>query len=187
VVDVGDPFGQGYFLPRGFLREDIRSLARADLIILNHITDRQQFMDVKNQLIIYTHAPVIGTNGQVSAIRDFTGNEIESLKGQKVAMFCAIAHPEYFKTTLEKMGAEVVDEFFLADHDSIENKDLENFVQRSLKQGAKYIVCTEKDRVKLMDDLKLPIPLIWIQIELNIVEGEADWLAFLSKAEAKIY
>ena len=25
VVDVGDPFGHGYFLPRGFLREDVSS------------------------------------------------------------------------------------------------------------------------------------------------------------------
>ena len=47
VVDVGDPFGHGYLLPRGFLREDIRSLARANLIILNHINDQDQFNTVK--------------------------------------------------------------------------------------------------------------------------------------------
>lgn len=186
VVDVGDPFGQGYFLPRGFLREDIRSLSRADLIILNHIIDKQQFIDVKNQLIEYSLAPVVGTIGQVSVIRDLAGREIESLQGQKVGMLCAIAHPEYFRRTLEKMGVVIVSELSLADHDTVKDKALENFAQQSVKEGATYLVCTEKDRVKLNDDLKLGLPIVWIQIELNIVEGEAEWLAFLKKAETKI-
>jgi tetraacyldisaccharide 4'-kinase len=186
VVDVGDPFGQGYFLPRGFLREDIGSLSRADLIILNHIVDHQQFLDVKNQLIQYTLAPVVGTVGQISAIRDLAGKEVESLQGQKVGVFCAIAHPEYFRKTIEKMGAIIVSELSLADHDTVKDKSLENFAQLSFKEGATYLVCTEKDRVKLKDDLKLPLPIVWIQMELNIVEGQEDWQAFLNKAEAKI-
>jgi tetraacyldisaccharide 4'-kinase len=187
VVDVKDPFGQGHFLPRGFLREDVRSLSRADLIILNHIVDQQQFMDVKKRLQTYTHAPVVGTIAKVSAIRELNGNEIETLQGQKVAIFCAIAHPEYFKLTIEKMGAEIVEKLFLADHDSVRNQDLEKFAHRAQKQGATYLVCTEKDRVKLKDDLKLVIPIVWVQIELSIMEGQSDWEAFLSRAEAKIY
>ena len=76
VVDVGDPFGQGYFLPRGFLRDDICSLARANLIILNHINDSEQFTSVKMQLEPYSLAPIIGTKGFVVAIRDLKGQEV---------------------------------------------------------------------------------------------------------------
>lgn len=187
VIDVGDPFGQGYFLPRGFLREDISSLSRADLIILNHIMDQQQFKDVKNLLIGYTQAPVVGTSGQVSGVLDLAGKDIGPLQGRKVGMFCAIAHPEYFKRTLENMGAMIVTELALADHDIIRDKTLESLASQSLQKGAEFLVCTEKDRVKLKDDLKLPMPIVWIQMELNIVEGQSDWLAFLNKAETKIY
>ena len=187
VVDGGDPFGQGYFLPRGFLREEISSLVRADLIILNHIRDIQQFVDVKNQLQRYTHAPVVGTCEKVSALREFSGSDILSLEGQKVVLLCAIAHPEYFRSTVEKLGADIVLELPLADHDSIKTKDLEQFALRAQKLGATYIVCTEKDRVKFKDDLKLVIPIVWVQIELCIIEGLADWETFLNRAETKIY
>ncbi|WP_068471138.1 tetraacyldisaccharide 4'-kinase [Candidatus Protochlamydia phocaeensis] len=186
VVDVGDPFGLGYFLPRGFLREDIRSLARAHLIILNHITDSEQFKAVKNQLKSYTIAPMVGTQGRVTRIRDLKGQDIGSLKGQPVGMFCAIAHPEYFKRTLEREGMTVVADYCLPDHDEIKEKELENFALKSQKQGAAWIICTEKDRVKLKDQLNLVLPIAWIQIELAIVEGQEEWQAFLSKAEAKI-
>ncbi len=187
VIDVGDPFGQGYFLPRGFLREDISSLSRADLIILNHIMDQQQFKDVKNLLIRYTQAPVVGTSGHVSAILDLTGKNIGSLQGRKVGMFCAIAHPEYFRRTLENMGAVIVTELSLADHDIIKEKALEHFAFQSVQKEAEYLVCTEKDRVKLKDDCKLPLPIVWIQMELTIVEGQSEWQDFLSMAETKIY
>lgn len=43
VVDIDDPFGQGYYLPRGLLRENPRSLSRADFVIINNIDDPEQF------------------------------------------------------------------------------------------------------------------------------------------------
>ena len=45
VMDAFDPFGQGYFLPRGLYAEGLKSLVRADLIILNHVYDHDYFMN----------------------------------------------------------------------------------------------------------------------------------------------
>ena len=50
VLDSYDPFGQGYFLPRGFLREGMQSLSRADLIILNHVYDHAKFLELRQQI-----------------------------------------------------------------------------------------------------------------------------------------
>lgn len=186
VVDVGDPFGQGYFLPRGFLRDDIRSLARANLIILNHISDLESFLTVKKQLTAYSSAPVMGTNGCVIAIRNLKEQEVKINKGQKVGMFCAIAHPEYFRRTIEQQGLQVVTEYILADHDKINDKELEEFAQESLKKEAGYLVCTEKDRVKLQDHLLFALPILWVQIELRVVAGQEEWHHFLKQTEAKI-
>lgn len=186
VVDVGDPFGQGYFLPRGFLRDDICSLARANLIILNHISDSEQFTNVKMQLKSYSQAPIVGTKGHVIAIRDLKGQEAVMGEEKSVGMFCAIAHPEYFRRTLEQEGFQVVNEYILADHDHIREKDLEQFAQASAKKGAKWLICTEKDRVKLPDQLSLALPILWVQLELRVVAGQEEWLNFLHQAEAKI-
>lgn len=186
VVDVGDPFGQGYFLPRGFLREDIYSLARANLIILNHIQDTEQFTSVRMQLKPYSHAPVIGTKGCVTAIRDLKGQEAVLPEERSVGMFCAIAHPEYFRRTLEQEGLTVINEYVLADHDTFQPKDLEQFAQTCLRKGAKYLICTEKDRVKLEGQFNLALPILWVQLELRIVAGQEEWQNFLQRAEAKI-
>lgn len=186
VVDVGDPFGQGYFLPRGFLRDDICSLARANLIILNHIHDTDLFNSVKMQLKPYSLAPIIGTKGYVVAIRDLKGEEIVLPKEECVGMFCAIAHPEYFQRTLQQEGLKVVNEYILADHDSVHDKKLEQFAEMSLKKGARWLICTEKDRVKLHDPLNLALPILWVQLELRVIAGLEDWQHFLMQAEAKI-
>lgn len=186
VVDVDDPFGQGYFLPRGFLREDRCSLQRASLIVLNHISNLEQFSAVKEQLKVYASAPIVGTQGHISAIRNLNGQEVEIPKDQPVGMFCAIAYPEYFRRTLEQLGFTVVSEYILPDHDAIREKDLEQFAQKSLKKGAAWLICTEKDRVKLGHDLSLSLPIAWVQMDLQVVAGQEEWQAFLKQAEAKI-
>lgn len=186
VIDVTDPFGQGYFLPRGFLREDVRSLARAHLIILNHIKDLDQFMAVKFLLKPYSKAPMVGTQKCVVAIRDLNGNQISMPDERTVGMFCAIAQPDHFRETLEKEGFHVVSEYILPDHDNIRESDLEEFAVKSLKMGAKWLICTEKDRVKLQDDFTFSLPVIWIQLQLQIVAGEEEWNKFLKEAESKI-
>jgi len=186
VVDIGDPFGHGYFLPRGFLRDTLKSFARANLIILNHTQGDEQFAKVKAQLKPYSSAPVVGANGSVADIKNLQGHHVVLQKKEKAGMFCTIANPDYFKRTLEQSGFQVVNEFILPDHDSIREKDLEHFAQASLKSGASYLVCTEKDRVKLKDDLSLVLPVLWVQMNLQIVAGQEEWENFLKLAEAKI-
>ncbi len=186
VVDAGDLFGQGYFLPRGFLREDVRSLKRANLIILNHVNHLEQFTSSKAQLHSYTSAPIVATKGHVIAIRDLKGQEIERPKEWPIGMFCAIAHPEYFRQTLEQEGFKIISENILPDHEFIREKELEQFALSCLKKGAKCLICTEKDRVKLQDPFNLSLPIFWVQIELRIIAGQEEWQSFLQYAEAKI-
>jgi len=186
VVDVRDPFGHGYFLPRGFLREDRHALARAHLIILNHIGDRDHFIDAKEKLKSFTSAPMVGAKGEVTAIKNLKDEPGDALNGKVVGMFCAIAHPNYFRQTLEQQGCQVVNEYILADHDEISERALAQFALASLKKGAHCLVCTEKDRVKLSDQLTIALPILWVQQELKITVGQEEWQAFLNQAMAKI-
>jgi tetraacyldisaccharide 4'-kinase len=187
VVDVYDPFGQGYFLPRGFLREDAKSLARAHLVILNHVKSPEQFQSLKSKLLSYTSAPMVGTHWKIGAIRDLKGQEVGSIKDKRVGMFCGIAHPEYFRHTLIQEGASIVSEYCLVDHDEPEEKELNKFAHACSKKEAHFLICTEKDRVKLKDSLSLALPIVWLQMELEVVEAKDVWADFLIKAESKIF
>lgn len=187
VVDVGDPFGHDYFIPRGFLREDKRSLSRAHLIILNHVTGQEHFEQAKVRMSPYTIAPMIGTNWQVEQACDLKGNSVGPLQGLKVGLFCGIAHPEYFKQTLEKEGVIVVGEHHLADHEKPNLKKLEAFAKECAIKEATWLLCTEKDQVKLETQLSLKLPVAWLKMELKVVEGKEIWQDFLTKVESKIY
>ena len=181
VMDMKDPFGQGYHFPRGLLREGKRSLKRANLIILNHVPNSESFVSLKQQLAPYNNAHVIGTRMEVMQIVDFDGNPLPALTGMKVGIFCGIAHPEYFEQTVLQQGAEIVASAFAADHMSLKPAVLASFADECKRNGAELLVCTEKDRVKINESTNLSLPIAWLKMRLSVVEGEAEWNAFIEK------
>lgn len=186
VMDLLDPFGQGYFLPRGLLREGMTSLARADLIILNHAHDRSRFEAVKRQISHTTSAPVVATEMVVVELFDLSGASLGSLHNRKVGIFCGIAHPDYFRKTVEDMGAKIVGEHFFPDHDAIDLNDLQKFGKECLEKGADLLVCTEKDRVKISDPLDHSLPIGWVKMKLKVVEGVGHWKEFIDRAKTTL-
>ena len=181
MIHSSDPFGQGYFLPRGFLRDNISSLKRADLIVINHVSSASHFENIQNVLRPYASAPMIGTQMQPQHFLDAEGNRISSIEGKKVGLFCGIAHPEKFKEMMETLGATVVAQHFLSDHMKWQNDAFKTFKQTCSHAGAEYIVCTEKDFVKLgkQDDTS---SLIWLKAELMVTHGQEHWENFLARA-----
>lgn len=187
VVDIGDPFGQGYFLPRGFLRDELSSLARAHLVVLNHLSDPEDLPRIREVLAPFTSAPIVGMQGVVKAIRNLKGEEVSiPPEDKQVGMFCAIAHPEYFSRTLQAEGFEVVAECLFPDHDEFSEKELLQFAQLSARKKGKWLICTEKDRVKIAENFVTQLPILWVQMEQEVVAGREEWEQFLSDAEQKI-
>ena len=151
VIDACDPFGLGYFLPRGSSREGKKSLSRADLIVLNHVHSHEQFVSLRQQFVDYTSAPVVGTKPEVSQIVDMKDQPLPSIKNKKIGIFCGIAHPDYFIETIKGQEAIIVDSYFIPDHDYYNFSNLYRFAQNCKEKGAEILICTEKDKVKLSD------------------------------------
>lgn len=186
VMDARDLFGQSHFLPRGFLREDIKSLARAHLIILNNLDECHDFASQKELISHYSTAPIIGTRLKVNAFFDFDGYRIETLKEKRVGIFCGIAHPDYFEQTVENEKAHILGKHIISDHQTFDQQELHRFALNCQKSGAEMLICTEKDRVRFGDSLKLPLPVAWIQMQLAIVEGASDWAEFIAQAKKEV-
>lgn len=187
VMDAGDPFGQGYYLPRGLLREGVKSLSRADLIIINHISDSDSFITMKAQVQQHSPALVIGTRMEVLDVFDYEGKIMSSLQGKKVGIFCGIAHPEYFYGTVSRQGAEIVSKLYTADHVSFDTETLIAFSKECRDKGAEMILCTEKDRVKLVDIKGVALPVAWLKMRLKVVEGETEWKTFIGRAKSLLH
>ncbi|MDR3624824.1 MAG: tetraacyldisaccharide 4'-kinase [Chlamydiales bacterium] len=171
VVDAQKPVGNNYFLPRGPLRESSKALKRAHLIVLTNCHNKEESNNAIEYLEAYTDAPVVCTAPCIEGIYDFNDKEQKiSLEGKKVAIFCAIAHPENFKKTVELAGAKVVHELYGMDHRAFSAKDLKKFRTDAYLKGALMLLCTEKDRVKIIEEFTLheQIALMWIKMKLQI-------------------
>lgn len=84
------------------------------------------------------------------------------------------------------MGAEIVQEFILADHEGVSQKELQAFSVICKSLGVKCLVCTEKDFVKLPENLQLELPLIYLEMELKITAGQENWQNLVAKIGRKI-
>lgn len=180
VMDTTDPFGQGHYLPRGLLREGVGSLNRADLIILNHVTDTESYGDLKGQVQKHTNASIIGTRMDLVDVYNMNNESVGSLDGKKIGIFCGIAHPEYFYNTIVHHGGVIIDSAYAADHRSFDGRVLREFAAACRAAGAEMLVCTEKDKVKIIDCKDMPLPIVWVQMKLSIVEGFDDWQTFVN-------
>lgn len=76
---------------------------------------------------------------------------VERLRGARVALACAIAHPERFVRAVESTGATVVALRARRDHATLLPDDL------ACPRAADLVLVTEKDLVKLADGLALRI------------------------------
>ena len=69
LVDGRNLFGGGYFLPRGYLRENPTGLSRASLILINRIENKEEFENAKKELMLYTNSPIVGIKSHVTTIK----------------------------------------------------------------------------------------------------------------------
>lgn len=167
LLNANKPFVENYCLPRGFLRETPKSLKRADFIVINNsiAVDKKLEQEIKK----YTNSPIIYSRPLPCRFLDFSKKEIKVLKKTKVAVFCGIANPNHFFKTIEEMGLEIVNKLELLDHETISMSRLEEFIKKSLEKKSEFVVTTEKDFVKLNFKTKTLLPVIYLEIILEII------------------
>ncbi len=168
VVDGKDPFGKGFFLPRGFLRDSPDRLKNADLIVVIEPTP-----EIEKKIRMYTDAPMVFMQIKTPV----------KLQGKKVGVFCAIGRPERFLKTVQEAGGEVIASFFKPDHDRFHPEELFRFAEKS---KADMLLCTEKDYVKIPVNFSCGIPLQRIPSQLKIMQGEETWEKFLTTIQKRI-
>lgn len=186
VIDTRDPFGHGHLLPRGLMREEPKGLKRASLVILNHADSEEQFESVKEAVRRFTDAPIIGTAYHVDGLIGFDGRAIESVDKIKIGIFTSIAKPDYFEKSISQLNATIVDRYTIPDHKIFDLDKLSGFGKKCMKKGAELLVCTEKDRVKLVGNLSTSVPAAWLKIRMSLTYGQNEWNSFIAKVKATL-
>ena len=180
LLDALEPFGYGHLLPRGLLREPMEGLERAHVIGLSRADAvsearreeiRQQVQKLRplRLWIELTHRP--------RGLLDSAGSKIDlsKIRGQKVAAFCGIGNPAGFRHTLSQCGVEVVAMREFPDHCSFTPsvlQDLEAWLLRHHENaGLAAGLCTRKDLVKIPREEIASVPLLAVDVEMEITRG----------------
>ncbi len=183
LVDKTNPFGNGFLLPRGILREPIKHLKRASYVFLTKSNGQR---DSELEELIQRHNPgvdVIECTHQPQYLQllgeapdhESTRQPLEFLQGKTIGAFSGIATPESFEKFLRDLGAKIGFVRRYLDHYRFEESDFVDIFSAGLKERVDFIVTTEKDAVRIASDLPCPVPVYYLRLEIEILHGADDF------------
>ena len=156
LIDATCPFGFGYLLPRGLLREPLAQLKFANLIVITRTEQvaSEKICEIRATLAKFNNAcPIIEARTVASC---FTTSDrdlipLAELKEKKVVATAGIGNPQNFLTTLKDLGIDVVATRWFPDHHAYSEADIQQLEDLRQASAAQHVVCTLKDLVKIRE------------------------------------
>src|SRR5258706_9832074 len=195
-IDATGPFGGGEVLPAGRLREPLRNLRRADVIVItraNLVTEeaisdlRFEISEIAPKVSIFAaenricgtvelaefHAKTQRTQSEEES--KASGNIASDAWGSrrsKIFAFCGLGNPENFFEGLRRDGFNIIATEAFSDHYVYMQQDIRRIENVARESGAEILLTTAKDAVKLAN-AKFEIPCFVVEIELIIDDANA--------------
>lgn len=177
LLDYSNPLGNGRFLPAGRLRENLQtSVQRADAIIFTRSPDTDDTDEsIQPILRLYPDCPWFKTFHRPFIFKQIGCNldlknkvkDPGGLKGKRAFLFSGIAKNASFCHAAKELGIIVLDHLEFKDHYRYKESDILRINQAAVKISAEVILTTEKDWVKLDQDIKWELDLIVIGIQME--------------------
>lgn len=183
LVDSTNPFSNGYTLPRGLLREPVKNIRRADYIFITKSKGDGSPELRKTLRALNAHAEITECRHAAKYYQHIRSGErmdLDSLKEKRIFALSGIARPLGFQQELERQGAEVIVHRTFTDHHRYTRKELSEFFMAAIQNGADAVVTTEKDAVRIPNDIDLEIPVLFLRVEIEMLSGEKnfhDWIS----------
>ena len=170
TMDATDPFGNGYLIPAGKLREPLSSLRRADWVLLtkSDLVSSERLHQIQGEIrrvapgvpmseTIYrpvglSEIPLkdgASAHQRISTLVKDRHRNLEQLQGKKVGLVAAIGNPEGFKRTVEKLGAIVVRTYFKRDHSRYSELDFQRMAEIQENESLFGWITTSKDGARI--------------------------------------
>lgn len=193
LIDASNPFGNGHLLPWGPLREPFKQLKRADALIFTRSGSSPAEYDVERSLKERLREKPLFRSDHVpeEIIFPFKKDIVrdpEFLKGKRVTAFAGIARPEAFKDTLIKLGADLVSFINFKDHYPFSPDDFRGLVAEKEKNGAEFLITTEKDWVRLESIISEYPELAYLKIKFALLSDEENFFNMVKeRIEKKLF
>ena len=106
------------------------------------------------------------------------GISVDTISGKKVMAVSAIGNPASFERTLRDLGAEIISSLRYPDHHDYTVIEMEDILRQADSFAAEMIIVTEKDAVKIPDEVareRWDIPIFVISVEVTFKTGARDF------------
>ena len=177
VIDALNPFGNGYLIPGGMLREPLDYLKRADVFLINrydYITPYE--LNVIETRLSALSKPVFKVSPiftGIYGINDDIPIPVDGFKYRDVIVVSGIGSPLSLDKMLLRQKFHIRDRLIYRDHYPYTVRDKEEIINRQRKSGGGCVLTTKKDWVKLYPLFKDEnIPFYCIDIETKFSSDE---------------
>jgi len=181
VVDASQPRFLNHLMPWGNLREGFAALQRAQVAVITkaHYPNEREWavalVERANPSIPIWHVDFEPC--EIQRVSDGGTIAADALDGQPVILVCGIASPEAFEETARQIGCQIVGRFFYPDHFSYPDLVIRYLELQAQKSGARWLLTTEKDAVKLRGRLSPDAPWAAVTIEPRWLDPPANRVA----------
>lgn len=146
LLDYSHPFGNGWTLPAGLLREPRSALARTDMVIFTRCPEGPLSPRTMPGTLFCS------ARHQLSTARSFSEDiplPFSTLLGRRFVAFAGIAEPQFFFEGLRAQGLNLAATLCFPDHAEYTDAQIAEISSALKASGADSIITTEKDGVKL--------------------------------------
>ncbi|MBW6519842.1 MAG: tetraacyldisaccharide 4'-kinase [Desulfoarculaceae bacterium] len=167
--------GNSRVFPGGDLREPVSALMRGDAFLLTGTTAGNKERANRFAALLqsrWPHKPVFFSSYTAAAAKNEKEDKTLPLTALPTPLFgfCGIARPEAFRQSLIEQGISLGGFTGLRDHQPYTPRLLRQLQKEALASGAKGIITTAKDMVKLKDHT-FPLPIFSLQMLTHIDDG----------------
>jgi len=178
LIDRQAPFGNEYLLPRGTLREPAGNLLRASYIFITKSTGQGNEELIQRIRKYNRTAEIIECSHQPRYLEHTLSGErlpLEWLRGKHVGALSAIAAPKSFEDGLKRLGAKVELSRQFTDHHRFTEREITGFLKRCGNRALDAVITTEKDYVRLPRLASPEVPIYFLRVEIEILNGVESW------------
>ncbi|WP_233570426.1 tetraacyldisaccharide 4'-kinase [Prosthecochloris sp. ZM_2] len=171
LINAREPFWKNRMLPAGRLREPVKGIRRADLVIINKLDREHDGRDIEGPLAAW------GIPTAKARIR--TGELVwaggEAGNNRRFLAFAGIAGPESFLASLRHHGLDIAETVWFRDHEPCTAASI-RYIMKKARLHSLALVTTEKDFIRLkatpelLDELTT-LPLSYLPIEPEFFPG----------------
>ena len=178
LIDAKNPFGNKQLLPYGILREPMKALKRASLVVLTHCdqVSARQREDIKDEIRTYSDTvEIIESQHEPEYYFDICKTQkkdLADIQGEAVCV-SALGHPETFENTLTGLGLQLKQKWRFPDHHYYTEENLRTFEDT---RAGLPLITTFKDFVKFPDNWRdiLTNDVYVLSVRLKILGGEKE-------------